>query len=115
MLDNTYVRITNSFLHDMATGTWAACLTVLLVLHGRLAGMPAEAALALGDAMRLVFWILVGALVVVSATGGIRLAYWRQQTAPGELTAKRRALIIKHVAFLAIYCGGSVWGWLLLP
>lgn len=68
-----------------------------------------------GDAMMLVFWILVGALVVVSATGGIRLAYWRQQTAPEDLAAKRRSLIVKHVAFLAIYGGGTVWGWLLLP
>ena len=115
MLANPYVRITNNFLHDMATGTWAACLAVLFVLSGRLDGMPAEAAAALGDAMTLVFWILVGALVVVSATGGIRLAYWRQQTAPEELAAKRRSLIVKHVAFLAIYGGGTVWGWLLLP
>ena len=115
MLDNAYVRIVNNFLHDMATGTWAACLAVLLLLSGRLTGMPAEAAAALGDAMTLVFWLLVGALVVVSATGGIRLAYWRQQTAPEELAAKRRALVIKHIAFFAVYGGGTVWGWLLLP
>ncbi|MGB4441592.1 MAG: hypothetical protein WBJ62_05145 [Coriobacteriia bacterium] len=115
MLGNPYVRIVNNFLHDMATGTWAACLAVLLVLSGRLAGMPAEAAVALGDAMTLVFWILAGALVVVSATGGIRLAYWRQQTAPEDLAAKRRSLIVKHIAFFVIYGGGSVWGWLLLP
>ena len=114
MLASPYVRITNNFLHDMATGTWAACLAVLLVLHGRLDGMPAEAAAALGDAMTLVFWILVGALLVVSATGGIRLAYWRQQTPAGEVAAKRRALLIKHAAFLLIYGGGTVWGWLLL-
>ncbi len=115
MLANTYVRIINNFLHDMATGTWAACLAVLLVLSGRLGGMPAEAAAALGDAMTLVFWILVGALVVVSATGGVRLAYWRQQTAPDDLAAKRRLLIVKHVAFFVIYGGGTLWGWLLLP
>lgn len=115
MPDNPYLRITNNFLHDMATGTWAACLAVLLVLSGRLAGMPAEAATALGDAMLLVFWILVGALAVVSLTGALRLVYWRAQTAPEELAAKRRALIVKHVAFLVIYGGGTVWGWLLLP
>ena len=59
MLGNAYVRITNNFLHDMATGTWAACLMVL--------------------------------------------------------AAKRRALIVKHIAFLLVYGGGTVWGWLLLP
>ena len=115
MLDNTYVRVTNNFLHDMATGTWAACLAVLLVLSGRLAGMPAEAASALGDAMVLVLWILVGALVVVTVTGAVRLAYWRAQTAPVELAAKRRALVVKHVVFLVVYGGGTWWGWTLVP
>lgn len=115
MLENAYVRITNNFLHDMATGTWFACLAVLLVLDNRLAGMPAEAASALGDAMALVFWLLVGALVVVTLTGAVRLVYWRQEAAPEELAAKRRALITKHIAFFVIYGGGTVWGWMLLP
>ena len=43
MLDNVYVRITNNFLHDMATETWAACLMVLVVLSRRLPGMPRQA------------------------------------------------------------------------
>ncbi len=115
MLANPYVRVTNNFLHDMATGTWAASLAVLVVLSGRLEGMPAEAAAALGDAMTLVFRILIGALVVVSATGGIRLAYWRQQSAPEDLAAKRRALAVKHIAFFAVYGLGTLWGWQLLP
>lgn len=115
MLENQYVRITNNFLHDMATGTWAACLAVLLVLSARLGGMPAEAAAALGDAMQLVFWLQAGALAVVTLTGALRLVYWRAQTAPEELAAKRRALVVKHVVFLVVYGGGTVWGWLLLP
>lgn len=115
MLSNTYVRITNNFLHDMATGTWAACLMVLLVLNRQLPGMPQEAAVALGGSMVLVFWLLIAALVIVSVTGALRLFYWRATTPAEELAAKRRALIIKHVAFLVIYGGGSVWGWMLLP
>lgn len=115
MLDNQYVRITNNFAHDMATGTWAACLAVLAVLARRLVGMPAEAAAALGDAMWLVFWLLVGALVMLTLTGALRLLYWRAEAMPEELTAKRRALIVKHVAFLVVYGGGTLWGRLLLP
>jgi len=115
MLDNAYVRITNNFLHDMATGTWAACLMVLVVLNRQLVGMPEQAAAALGSSMWLVFWLLIGALVVVTVTGALRLFYWRATTPRDELAEKRRALIIKHVAFLVIYGGGSVWGWLLLP
>jgi putative copper export protein len=115
MLENVYVRITNNFLHDMATGTWAACLAVLVLLSSRLVGMPEAAAAALGDAMALVFWLLVGALVVLAITGAVRLVYWRRESAPAELAAKRSALIAKHVAFLVVYGGGTVWGWLLLP
>ena len=115
MLDNTYVRITNNFLHDMATGTWAACLMVIVVLSRRLSGMSQQAAKAVGSTMGLVFWLLIGALVVVSVTGALRLLYWRATTPAEELPAKRRALIVKHVAFLVVYGGGTVWGWLLLP
>jgi len=115
MLDNAYVRITNNFFHDMATGTWAACLMVLWVLNRELVGMAPEAAAAVGDAMLLVFWLLIGALVVVTVTGALRLFYWRATTPREELAEKRRALIIKHVAFLVIYGGGTVWGWMLLP
>ena len=102
MLDNHYVRITNNFLHDMATGTWAACILVIWVLSRQLDSMSSEASAAVSDAMVLVFWLLIGALVVIAATGGIRLAYWRKQTPAEELAAKRRALIVKHVAFAVI-------------
>jgi len=115
MLDNAYVRITNNFLHDMATGTWAACLMVLWVLARELPAMPPEAAEALGDAMSLVFILLVAALAVVTVTGAVRLFYWRSTTPPQELAEKRRALIVKHVAFLVIYGGGTWWAWTLLP
>lgn len=111
MLDNPYVRVTNNFLHDMATGTWAACLLVLLVLSPRRAGVPIEAADALTASMWVVFWLMVAALVVVTVTGALRLVYWRKATPADELAAKRRALIVKHVAFLVIYGGGTWWAW----
>jgi putative copper export protein len=114
MLENPYVRITNNFLHDMATGTWAACLLVLWVLDREAEGMPAEAVDALAAAGQVVFWLLVGALVVVIVTGAIRLVYWRQQTPPEERGPKRRSLIIKHVAFAIIYGGGTWLAWTLL-
>ncbi|MCL4078416.1 hypothetical protein MX659_02190 [Coriobacteriia bacterium Es71-Z0120] len=107
-----YGRIVNNFLHDMATGTWAACVLVIAVLDPRAAAAPHEAAVALADAMRAVFWLLTGALAVIAVTGGIRLAYWRQQAAPEEVAAKRTALVVKHVAFLLIYGAGTAWAWL---
>lgn len=114
-LDNRYVRITNNFLHDMATGTWAACLLVMWVLAARAtAAIPPEAVAALDDASWIVFWLLLGALAVIGVTGALRLAYWRGQTSPDDLAAKRRALLVKHVAFLVIYGGGTWWAYTLL-
>jgi hypothetical protein len=113
-LDIRYLWIVNNFLHDMATGTWAACVLVIWRLAGRRTGMPPEAATALGEAMYAVFWLAVAALVTVSATGGIRLAYWRRQAAPDEIVQRRRALLVKHVAFLLVYGAGTFWLWTLV-
>jgi hypothetical protein len=109
-----YASITNNFLHDMATGTWAAALLVILVLHGRLASVPAAAAAALRDANSAVFMLGLIALAVITITGAVRLFYWRTQTPPDELKEKRRALILKHVAFAVVYGGGTFWMWTLL-
>ena len=114
MLDNPYVRITNNFLHDMGTGTWAACLLVLWVLDRQAEGLPAEAVSALADAGQVVFWLLIAALAVIVVTGAIRLFYWRAQAAPAEREQKRRALVIKHIAFAVIYGGGTWLAWSLV-
>ena len=63
-------RIVNNFVHDMSTGTWAACVLVIWVVMSRSQGVPSEAAAVLGDATRVVFWLLVASLVGLSVTGG---------------------------------------------
>lgn len=113
-LANPYVRVTNNFLHDMATGTWAACVLVLWVLARQAAGAHPGVAAALGEASALVFWMLLAALLALTVTGGLRIFYWRTTTSAEEITAKRRALVVKHVAFLVIYGGGSWWAFTLL-
>lgn len=110
-----YARITNNFLHDMATGTWAACLLVQWVIARRIAGAPDEAVAVLAEASTVLFWLLVGALIVIALTGGIRLRYWKAEAAPGTVAETRKALITKHIAFLVIYGGGTWWGWTLIP
>jgi hypothetical protein len=102
-------RIVNNFVHDMSTGTWAACLLVIWVVSSQAKGVPPAAAAALGDANRVVFWLLVAALVGLTVTGAIRLFYWRAEAAPEELKEKRAALIVKHIAFLLIYGVGTAW------
>jgi len=102
-------RIVNNFVHDMSTGTWAACVLVIWVIASRSQGVPPQAAAVLSDATRVVFWLLVVSLVGLSLTGGIRLFYWRVETTPDELKTKRGALVFKHIAFLLIYGLGTAW------
>ena len=110
-----YGRIVNDFLHDMATGTWAAAVLVIWVLAGRLDGVAAEAADAIGDAMGLVFGLALAALAVIGVTGGVRLGYWRSQAGRDEVAETRRVLLVKHAAFLVVYGLGTWWAWTLLP
>jgi hypothetical protein len=35
--------------------------------------------------------------------------YWRSDTPPDQVRAKRSALVVKHVAFLVVYGLGTVW------
>jgi putative copper export protein len=112
--DRRYFWIVNNFLHDMATGVWAACVLVVWMLAGRRAGMPAEAAAAVGETMSALFRLAIAALVIIGATGGVRLGYWRRQTGSSELTQKRRALLIKHGLFAVVYGGGTLWLWSLI-
>jgi uncharacterized membrane protein len=114
MLANPYVRVTNNFLHDMATGTWAACVLVLWILARERAEMPSITIAALGEATHAVWVLLLIALAVLTVTGALRLFYWRATTPPEELRAKRRALVVKHVAFLVIYGGGTWWAYTLV-
>ncbi|MBI5232003.1 MAG: hypothetical protein HY876_07550 [Coriobacteriales bacterium] len=113
-MSRSAARIVNNFVHDMSTGTWAACVLVIWVLSRQALGVPAEAAAAIQSAAQVVFWLLVASLVGLAVTGGIRLLYWRREATHEELATKRRLLVGKHVAFLAIYGVGSVWAWSLL-
>lgn len=118
MLANPWIRLANNWLHDVGTGLWAACLLVLWVLADRARELSAAAgphfAAAMAEVSWLVFWLLVAALAAITVTGVFRLVYWRAETPPEELPAKRPALIGKHVVFLVVYGGGTAWAWSLV-
>ena len=109
------LRVVNNFLHDLATGTWGACLLVILILSRRIEPMPLLAREALGDAMLACFTLLAIALALIAGTGGIRMFYWRREASPEELAIKRRALIAKHVFFVVVCGPGTAWAWWMLP
>jgi hypothetical protein len=103
-----YGRIVTNFIHDLSTGVWFACVLVIWVIGARTTGAPPEATAVLYEAMGTVFWLLVASLVGIAVTGGLRLLYWRKDTAPELVARKRRALIAKHAAFLLVYGAGTV-------
>jgi hypothetical protein len=116
MSASPWVRLVNNWLHDIASGTWVGCVLVLYMLSGEAAKLSDSiAASAIGRAMWPLWWLLLGALVVIAATGAARLAYWRASTTAEEMPAKRPALIGKHVAYLAVFGLGTAWAFFLLP
>lgn len=117
MLDNAWVRLANNWLHDVASGLWAACLIAMIVLQNQqplLSGAGTDAWHAVGGVAQVMFELLLGSLVVIAVTGVLRLVYWRKQTPKEEMPAKRPALIGKHVAFLLVYGAGTVWAYTML-
>lgn len=114
MLENAWVRLVNNWLHDFSSGLWGACVLVIWLLRGRLTGAGMEVAAALGDAQMLMWRVLLAALAFITLTGAVRLFYWRKATPAEEMPAKRPALIGKHVAFLVVYGGGTLWAWTLV-
>ncbi|MCL2492327.1 MAG: hypothetical protein FWE87_06270 [Coriobacteriia bacterium] len=109
------LQIVNSFFHDMSTGTWAACVLVIVLLNLRRLDATGEVAIALLEAQWAVFWLMLIALVVLALTGGLYLRYSKDKAAtPKDLAVRRRLLIQKHIILLTIYGIGTVWMWLLL-
>lgn len=52
----------NNWLHDFASGTWAACILVIWLLRGRMPHVPQAAAVALAGVGMLLFWLALGAV-----------------------------------------------------
>lgn len=107
------LRLWNNWAHDVGTGLWAACLLVIWVLSGRAAEAQSgpEFVTAIADVLGTILWMQLASLLVIGATGAIRLTYWRAHTSPEDLAAKRPALVWKHVVLLVVYGGGSWWAW----
>jgi len=109
------LEVVNSFFHDMSTGTWAACVLVIVMLNTRRVAASPDVASALLEVQWAVFWLLVGALVVLSITGGFYLRYTKRKAAtPEERKVRTRLLWQKHAILLLIYGVGTAWMVLLL-
>jgi putative copper export protein len=113
-MSSRYGWIANNFFHDLSSGLWAACLIVIWRLASYLGpiALP-SAAEALRGVSHELFGVLLVSLVVIMATGGVRLRYWRTQRVADEIPYLQRALLVKHGLFLVVYGFGTAWAWAL--
>lgn len=105
--------IVNNFVHDLFTGLWASSLLVIYFLDKR-ARAPQGLLIspALHDVMRMLFWLGVISMAVIVASGGLRLLYYRTETAGEDEKIKKDLLIIKHVLFTFVFIGGTYFSYL---
>lgn len=104
--------IINNFAHDLSTGLWASSLLVISLLDRKARSLDGVLISSmLHDVMRVFFWIGVASIGAIFATGGLRLLYYRTESAEEE-KLKKELLIVKHVLFTFVFIGGTYYAYL---
>lgn len=102
------LQIVVGFAHDFAAGIWAA--TVLGVWWLERVPAGGEVRTLLDALERQFFWIGVGCVGIVLATGaGRTFTYVDNHYGPDAERARRRALVLKHIVLFAIFGAGTFW------
>ena len=103
--------VVNGFVHDFAAGIWLAAIVTIVWLHGAHCAEPATAGV-LNLLERRLFWSSVAAAVLIMATGaGRTFTYVDNWYGEDAESARRRALIIKHIVLFSAYALGYLWVW----
>lgn len=96
------------FVHDFASGGWAATVFAVAYLDANEADHCATE--LLGELERSFFWIGIACILVVFATGaGRTFTYVDQHYGPEAERQRRRLLVIKHVILVGVFGAGTVW------
>jgi len=96
------------FVHDFASGCWAATVFAVVFLDSREVDDVSSA--LLGELEQSFFWIGIACIVVVFATGaGRTFTYVDQHYGPDAERQRRRLLIIKHVVLILVFGAGTTW------
>jgi hypothetical protein len=99
------LTILNSFVHDVATGTWISSIALFALLRPELAAFPTAARI---EHRFLCFtW---AALALILATGVVRMLTWKVFGWTGDVERGRiRLLKIKHALLGAVFVAGTAW------
>ncbi len=108
--------ILNSFIHDVATGTWISSLAVAAMLRGEARAWPAVEVARFSRALGSdLMWLTWAALVTVLLTGVVRYVTFRAFGWTGDIARDRiRLLKVKHAVLGTVFAVGTVWQVLLL-
>lgn len=105
------VIIFNSFMHDVATGTWIGSLVAMTILHREVTahawpGMAVHVGELKGRFLALT-WVSLG---VVMLTGVVRAFTFKAFGWTGDVARDRiRLLKVKHAALGIAFAAGTVW------
>ncbi|AVX20866.1 hypothetical protein SAMN02745885_02037 [Carboxydocella sporoproducens DSM 16521] len=101
-----WLIVTNSFIHDTATGLWLAGLFLL----GKIKASYGQDALF----WELNTWVWL-ALVLILVTGALRGISFRYYGWTGDVARERkRLLLIKHGILGVVWTAGLIYHWQLL-
>ncbi len=104
-----WFRTVVDFVHVISAGVGpGAVLALWLVRNGAVGTLSASALLDLQRSWTWVLLILFAALVLLIATGAIRLGYWDRMIRPESRSARARGALIKHALFVALFVYASV-------
>jgi putative copper export protein len=96
------------FVHDFASGGWAATVFAVAYLNANESDHGATE--LLGELERSFFWIGIACILVVFATGaGRTFTYVDQHYGPVAERQRRRLLVIKHVILVVVFGAGTAW------
>ncbi len=102
------LAIVVGFVHDLAAGIWAASVLAVWWIHRSPALATSEAVLR--PLMQQFFWIGLGCVVLVMATGaGRTFTYVDAYYGRDAERLRRRALVVKHLILVGIFGTGIAW------
>jgi hypothetical protein len=112
---NPYFRATMEFFHDIAAGAFPGAVLAAWMIRGGFAGASPNVLHVLAQATVSIWLILLGAAIVLGATGALRLGYWQLNIRQGFLATKKRMVLLKHTAFALLLVASVVAMFALLP
>ena len=105
---NKVLTITIGFLHDFASGCWAASLLTVWRLDHVI--VAPEAQESINSLQKEFFWIGVVSLIIVMATGaGRTFTYISNVYGENAERDRRRMLMRKHVVLAVVFGLGTFW------